>query len=324
MKKKKYLLLILFIVIGVILYSSSRKDYMQIDIGYQSVTSQTWGALIIKNQGTFEKKLKEKYPDKKVKVVWHDEISGAVINTNMISNKFQLGFMGDMPMILNLYKANTLKDYDSLIIAMDGKGINGKNQSIVIPKNSDVKSVEDLKGKSVSTPIGSSAHYMLMKVLKKHNMLDDVEIVHQDVGLASQLLKDNKTDGFSIWEPYPVFLEKSGSGKILISGEDSEIDYLAGVVATKKFVSENKEVTELFLESLDEAHNYIRDNPVKAAEIFAKESGFDISIAKKEIKNITWDIKISNKDIETLKDKQNFLIDLNQVKKFDISKKIYR
>ena len=98
--------------------------------------------------------------------------------------------------------------------------------------------LEDLKGKTISTPIGSSAHYMLMKVLKKHDMFDDVEIVHQDVGLASQLLNANKTDAFSIWEPYPNFLVEKGSAKVLLHGEDSEIDYLAGVIVDKKLASE--------------------------------------------------------------------------------------
>ena len=181
MKKKMVLVVILFILIFLFkTIQFNKKEIIKIDIGYQSVTSQTWGALIIKNKGLFEKRLKEAYPNKKVKVVWHDEISGAVINTSMISGKVQFGFMGDMPLILNVYKSSTLKDYDSKIIAMDGKGINGKNQSILIPKKSKIKSIEELKGKTISTPIGSSAHYMLMKVLEKHNMLDDVNMRGMD------------------------------------------------------------------------------------------------------------------------------------------------
>lgn len=33
-----------------------------INIGYQSVTAQTWGALIMKDSKSFEKKLKNKFP----------------------------------------------------------------------------------------------------------------------------------------------------------------------------------------------------------------------------------------------------------------------
>lgn len=327
MKNKKNIFIVIIIIVvilGLILMSNSKKETLQIDIGYQSVTSQTWSALIIKNQNIFEDKLKEEYKDKKVKVVWHDEISGAVINTSMISNKIQIGFMGDMPLILNMYKADTIDSYDSSIIAFDGKGELGKNQSILIPKDSSVETVEDLEGKTISTPIGSSAHYMLLKVLEKHNILDKVEIVHQDVALASQLLKTKKTDAFSIWAPYPNFLTEEGSAKTLISGEDSEIDYLAGIIVNNKWAKENEKIVKLFLDSLDEAHKFIKENPRKAAKIFSLESGFAENITRKEVSNITWDSNIEEKDIETLKDKQKFLIDLDQVKDFDINKYIFK
>lgn len=325
MKTRIILIIIILSIITIltkIKYDNS--NTIKIDIGYQSVTSQTWGALVIKNKGMFESKLKEVYPNKKIKVVLHDEISGAVINTSMISGKVQFGFMGDMPLILNMYKADTIKDFDSKLIGMDGKGVNGKNQSILIPKNSNVKTIEELKGKTISTPIGSSAHYMLMKVLEKHNILDDVKIVHQDVSLSNQLLSTNKTDAFSIWAPYPNFLEKEGSGKVLVSGEESDIDYLAGVIVNNNYARKNKKIVKLFIESLDEAHKFIKENPREAAKIFAEESGFDLSITRKEVENIRWETTIEDKDINTLIDKQKFLIDLNQVKDFDLGNYIYR
>lgn len=326
MKNKKnlfILLVIIILVIAIIFKVNNKKDVLQVDIGYQSVTSQTWGALIIKNKDIFLNKLKKEYPDKNVKVVWHDEISGAVINTSMISGKVQFGFMGDMPLILNMYKAETMDDYDSMFLAMDGFGPGGANQSILVPKSSKAKSLEDLRGKTISTPIGSSSHYMLMKALEKYNMLDDVNIVHQDVALASQLLSTNKTDAFSIWAPYPNFLVDEGSAKVLLDGKETNIDYLAGVIVDNNWAKKNKKIVNLFVESMDEAHDFINKHPEEAAQIFSDESGFDLSITKKEVKNINWNTNIDDKDVETLTDKQKFLIELDQIKDFDMKKHIY-
>ncbi len=325
-KKKILIIVIILFVILLVIGTSSyyKKDTLQIDVGYQSVTSQTWGALIIKNKNIFTKKLQEKYPDKKVKVIWHDEISGAVINTNMISNKIQIGFMGDMPLILNMSKSATLDDYESSLIAFDGKGESGKNQSILVPKNSEIKEISDLEGKVISTPIGSSAHYMLMKVLEKYDLLDKVEIVHQDVALASQLLKTKKTDAFAIWAPYPNFLVNEGSAEILAEGTESEIDYLAGVIVNNNWAKENKDIVQLFIDSLEEAHKFIKENPKEAAKIFSIENGFNQTVTETEVKSILWDTSITTKDIDTLKDKQDFLINLKQVDKFDLDKYIYK
>lgn len=323
---RKRIFIFLFVVIllfGFFFLEVFKKDVLQVDIGYQSVTSQTWGALILKNQGIFEEKLKDFYPNRKIKVVWHDEISGSVINTNMISGKIQFGFMGDMPILLNMYKASSLKNYDSRLLALDGRGLDGKNQSILIPKNSKIKDISDLQGKTISTPIGSSVHYMLMKILEKNKLLNQVTIVHQDVALASQLLRSNKTDAFSIWAPYPNFLESKGYAKVLVSGEETHIDYLAGVMVDNDWAKKNQEIVDLFLESLDEAHQFIQENPMKAAKIFSSESGFDIEITKKEIDQIIWDTQMVEKDYETLIDKQKFLIECNQIQKFPLNDFIY-
>ena len=306
-------------VIKITLY---KKNKIEIHIGYQSVTSQTWGALIIKNKNIFENKIKEKFPDKTINIVWHDEISGAVINTSMISNKIDIGFMGDMPLLLNMYKSSKMDNYDSLLISLDGKGIDGLNQSIIVPANSNIKNIVDLKGKSISTPIGSSAHYMLMNILEKYELYDKVEIVHQDVAMASQLLSNNMIDAFSIWEPYPTSLIGKGIAKELISGEESEIDYIAGVIVNKNWHEENKELSNIFIASLNEAHNFIKSNPKEAAKIFAEESDFDYDTTLSIVDNITWENKISENDLKILESKKKFLIDLGEIEEFELKKHI--
>lgn len=322
MKKGILLAMAMFLVCFslYLFHVQEKKNTLEIHIGYQSVTSQTWGALIVKEKKLLEEKLKVLYPDKKIKIVWHDEMSGAIINTNMISGKVQFGFMGDMPLILNSYKAETIKGYNSRIIAFDGKGSGGINQSILVSIDSKIDDITDLKGKTITTPIGSSAHFMLMKILEKNNLLETVDIVHQDVALASQLLSAEKTDAFAIWAPYPNFLEDKKIGKVLVDGSESEIDYLAGVVVDYDWAKENEEIVNAFLEALDEAHKFIIKYPNKASKIFSRQSGFDLEITKKETNNIDWDISITEDDVRTMLEKEKFLVSINQIEKFDLEK----
>lgn len=174
MKRIKTLLVIMSIgcVILGLQYLSKAKEKIEINIGYQSITAQTWGALIIKNQNLLERKLKQYYPDAFIKVNWYDEVSGSIINNNMIAHKYQIGYMGDMACILNLFYGDQENKYNSRLVAFDGKGICGKNQSLMVSPRSKIKSLQDLKGKTVSVPIGSSAHRMLLEILKKSNLLD--------------------------------------------------------------------------------------------------------------------------------------------------------
>ena len=294
-------------------------EKVEVHIGYQSVTAQTWGALIIKNQGLFEKKLEELYPNAEVVVVWHDDISGAVINNNMIAGKYQIGYMGDMPCLINGYNSFTKDNYNSKCIAIDGRGKNGANQDVVVPLDSECNSIRDLEGKTISTPIGSSAHRMLLKVLKDNNMIDKVEIVHQDINVANTLLLNNEVDAFSVWAPYGEYLVANKYAKKIVDGVESEEDYLTGIIIDEDWGNENTQILEAFKECIKESHEYICSDPEAAAKIFEEESGFPYEVCKKMAEGIEWDDCIYERDIETFKNGLKFLNDLDIIKEYDCS-----
>lgn len=317
---KRKLIMSLMILIALMGCSTSQEEKVTVHIGYQSVTAQTWGALVIKNQGLFEKHLQEKMPGTTVTVEWHDELSGAIINNNMLSGKYQIGFMGDMPLLINGYTGQTQPNYKSELIAFDGKGENGKNQAVVVKEDSSIKVVEDLKGKTVSVPVGSSAHRMLLKILKEHHILDEVTLIHQDISIGISTLESGKVDAFAGWDPYPKILTDKNSGRILADGSESTSDYLAGIAVNKDWANQNEEIVEAFIESLLEAHEFIRSSPDKAATIFAEESKFPESITRQEVTNIRWEATINEKDKETLKNGLDFLSDIGKIQTYDLNK----
>lgn len=80
---------------------SAATGKVNIGIGYQSPTAQTWGAVIMKNQKMFEQELSEKFPRQEFNIEWFNSPSGPPLTNNMISSKLQLAFMGDMPILIN-------------------------------------------------------------------------------------------------------------------------------------------------------------------------------------------------------------------------------
>ncbi|ALS25809.1 ABC transporter substrate-binding protein [Paenibacillus sp. 32O-W] len=257
-----------------------------ITIGYQSPTAQTWGALSIKHQKLFEKHLKELAPNDDVKVEWFDAPAGSILNNNMNGGKIQISFLGDMPSLLNGVLGITQPNYRSVFLAFDGKGALGRNQAIVVPNDSDVKTIGDLAGKTVSTPIGSSAHRMLLDTLRQHDMVDKVTIVDQSVTVGMQSIEQGKIAAHSTWAPYPDLILYKGIGKILSPGEATKIDYLAGVVANLDWAEENEPYVIAFLRALHEAHALVAEHPEEAAEIFEAESKFPPEVTRQMAENI--------------------------------------
>ncbi|MFB9324614.1 ABC transporter substrate-binding protein [Paenibacillus aurantiacus] len=286
----------------------------KVTVGYQSPTAQTWGALIVKHNKLFEKHLAITAPDDDVQVEWFDAPAGSVLNNQMNGGKIQISFLGDMPSLLNGVLGVTQPNYDSVFLAFDGKGQLGRNQAIMVPLNSDISSVEDLEGKTVSTPIGSSSHRMLLETLRKHGLVDKVTIVDQSVAVGMQSIEQGKVAAHATWEPYPSLIQQKKYGSVLAAGEETRIDYLAGVVANLDWAKDNRAYVVAFLQALHEAHQYARTNPEETAEIFAEESQFPIEICRKMVENIRFDAAIYDKDLSTLQGSIDFLTQIGKLK----------
>ncbi|WP_159884469.1 ABC transporter substrate-binding protein [Paenibacillus puerhi] len=294
---------------------ASAQEAVTITVGYQSPTAQTWGALIIKNQKLFEKYLVQQDPNRQIKVEWFDAPAGSVLNNNMAGGKIQISFLGDMPSLLNGVLGITQANYRSVFLAFDGKGAQGRNQALLVPKDSGIKSIVDLKGKTVSTPIGSSAHRMLLESLRKVDLVDQVTIVDQSVTVGMQSIEQNKVAAHSTWEPYPTLMQVKDVGKVLQFGEDTQIDYLAGVVANRDWAESEPDYVKAFLRALSEAHEYAISHPEETAKIFQEESKFPAEVCAKMVQNIRFDAAIYQKDVATLNGSIDFLTSIGKLQK---------
>lgn len=322
---KKYFLYaccVFMCISGIIFFFINKKNEKEIvvDIGYQSVTAQTWGAVIIKNQNLFEERLKEQFPDYRITVRWHNEVSGAAINNNMFANKYQIGFMGDMPILINGYHSAYDANYDSCVIAIDGKGEGGKNQGLLVTQKSKIENVSDLENKTISVPIGSSAHHMLLRVLEKYNLSDKVELVHHDVSVASNMLLEGKIDAFAAWDPYPKLLEQDSNIRLLVDGSESELDYLAGVIVNASWAKDNLQVVKSFYRSLEDAHQYMIQHPQESADIIQKETGYPLDIIYRDLEEIEWNSEITTGEIETFGKCLDFLVGQGIINKYELTK----
>lgn len=314
-------ILVIFVIVCVVFtfeYIHDSNEIIELNIGYQSITAQTWGALIMKNQKLLEKQLKECYPDKVIEIRWYDEMSGSVINNNMLAHKYQIGYMGDMACIINLYNGYIQENYVSELIVFDGKGEAGINQSILVSKDSNMKSIEDLANKTISVPVGSSAHRMLLEILENNCLMDSVHIVHQDIPTACNMVMTGKVDAMAAWEPYPTAMEWEGKMTELINGEESGKDYLAGIVVDKNWADDNEKILDILQECIRDSHEFIKEHQDESIKIICDESSFSPEVVSSVLDCIDWDDTISDKDMNTLVEDSEFLKSAGEIESFPI------
>ena len=155
------------------LASVASAEKINIAIGHQSMCTDTYTAgIVVKELELLEKYLPTdgKYADAKYKVSWADYSSGGPITNQMLANKLNFGVMGDYPLIVNGAKFQETDSLRTLYVAGTGYNLKGSGNAIVVPVDSDIYSIDQLKGKDVSTPVGSAAWGMLLKAMQDNNI----------------------------------------------------------------------------------------------------------------------------------------------------------
>ena len=193
------------------------------------------------------------------------------------------------PILLPPKKADLAVDYQPQLQMQVAEGlplvriatlVNSPLNSLVVLQNSGINKIEELKGKKVGYSVSGFETALLDSMLKSVNLsAKDVELINVNSSLSASLMSkqvDAVIGAFRNFELNQLKLEKAEG--IAFFPEDYGVpkyDELI-VVANKDNVSQVK--FKNFVKSLQEATNYLKENPKESWEAF-------ISYKPKELDN---------------------------------------
>ncbi|WP_438279847.1 aliphatic sulfonate ABC transporter substrate-binding protein [Pseudomonas alabamensis] len=91
---------------------------------------------------------------------------------------------------------------------------------ILVPKDSPLTQVADLKGKRIAFQKGSSAHNLLLRALGKAGLsLRDVQPVYLAPADARAAFERGSVDAWAIWDPFYSAIDLEGTSRLLANGE---------------------------------------------------------------------------------------------------------
>ncbi|MFF2274433.1 aliphatic sulfonate ABC transporter substrate-binding protein [Agromyces sp. NPDC058126] len=137
-----------------------------------------------------------------------------------------------------------------------------------------ITSIEDLKGKKVAVPEGTSGDMILTMALRSAGMtIDDVEKVAMDPATVVSAFASKQVDAAGIWYPLiDTIQEQVPDLEILAENEDfiDEVAFPSAFVAGPSFVEEHPEATAKVLAVLREAMDYRVENLDETIELTSK------------------------------------------------------
>lgn len=140
---------------------------------------------------------------------------------------------------------------------------------------SNIKTVKDLKGKSVAYESGSPSHLLLSYLLDQQDMsVADIKTVNQAAPDAGASFVAGKVDAAVSWEPWLSKAKDRNGGHVIVSTKNLNI--LPGMpIFRAEVVDDRPEDVKKFIKALFAARDYINSNPDEAYDIIARR--FNIS-----------------------------------------------
>ncbi|MUM18808.1 ABC transporter substrate-binding protein [Mycobacterium sp. CBMA271] len=118
------------------------------------------------------------------------------------------------------------------IKVVSGYTNDASGDQILVPADSTIHSVADLRGKKVVVGKGSSAHGHLLLQLQKANLtVKDIQVVFLQPADAFTALSQGQTDAWAIWDPYTAIAEKQLKVRTLVTASGVSNGYGFGVAS---------------------------------------------------------------------------------------------
>ena len=189
-----------------------------------------------------------------------------------------LGYVGTVPPITGAAKQFGFK----IVATQHGADATKAAENIIVPKDSPIQTMADLKGKKIAIPQGSSAHGLALLALKSVGLTPkDVDLVYLSPAAGATAFNTGKVDAWSIWNPPSAIAVKDGA-RIIAKGLPPIDQVNNYYVATEKSLNDPGRRAALadVLTRVAKIFTWAQQHPDEYAKAIAKETGVSLEDAR--------------------------------------------
>jgi len=238
-------------------------------IGYQK-----YGTLVLlKAKGTLEKRL----AGQGINVQWTEFPGGPQLLEGLNVGSIDFGVTGETPPVFA-----QAAGADLLYVAHEPPA--PTSEAILVPKDSPVASVKDLKGKKVVLNKGSNVHYLLVRALEDAGLIySDIQTIFLPPADARAAFERGSVDAWVIWDPYQAAAEQQLNARTLRDGTGL-VDNNQFYLATRPYAQAHPDVVVALVDEVRKTGEWSRANPDEVIQQVAPLLGLPSPIVRTSVK----------------------------------------
>ena len=241
---------------------------------------------ILKGRGTLEKRL----APLGVKVTWTEFTAGPVQLEALNVGSIDFGDVGEAPPIF-AQAAGAPLVYVGATVPRPAL------EAVVVPKDSPIRSVADLKGKRVAYNKGSNVQYFLVKLLQKHGLqFSDVQSVYLAPADARAAFERGAVDAWVIWDPFLAAAQQTLQARLLADAT-GVVNNRGYYFSSRDFATKNTDVLRIALQEINGIDAWVAHNKEAAATELSKVLGLDTAITSLYVNRVRFGVAPVTRDI---------------------------
>ena len=232
-------------------------------IGHQKFDPFT----LVKARGGLEKRLQPLG----VSVEWKEFQSGPPMLEALNVGSIDIGRTGDAPPVF-------AQAANAPLLYIGGSAPKDRSSGILVPANSAIQTLADLRGKKIAFTKGSSANYLLAKALKSAGIKwTDIEPANLTPADARAAFQQGNVDAWVIWDPFYAAAQAQKDVRVVkdSKGLAANRDFY---LANRSFAQANVKIIEAIREETQAVATWADANPAEVVKILAPILNVDVSI----------------------------------------------
>ncbi|MDO9339618.1 MAG: aliphatic sulfonate ABC transporter substrate-binding protein [Bacteroidales bacterium] len=296
--RNKFLLLILSVALLASCKNPQKANVETVKIGSFFLAVDYAPYLIAKDKHWFEDSLGAKG----IKVEYIEFQTLPTVNEAFATGKIDFVFEAEPPAIIG--KASgidiVIRDISCSLV-----------QEILVPTNSKIQTIADLKGKKIAVLAGTSSHYGVLKMLKDNGIdAKDIQVMDMVPPDAKAAFESGQVDAWAVWPPFVEQEEIAGTGRTLPRGDA----FINSIMAVRgDFIKDNDAVYKTIDNVFNKTKEWMLANPDSAMMIVSKQLNVPIEVIKKAWSSHDWTAKLNKNVIDDIQAKADFLKETGKI-----------